>query len=145
MPICLPERSCAALMYGLVSSQVTALSISHAYLCYAYHVCLCVQVLVPLIAYVGAPASGAHFNPIITFSFMITGIMVTTYCIISCTSITTVPESLIKGTCKEQPCKPTQCISYSVFTVCCPANLHHELSTLIVMRARSSLHVEPFC
>ncbi|DBA86464.1 hypothetical protein WJX79_005209 [Trebouxia sp. C0005] len=33
------------------------------------------MVLVPLIAYVGAPASGAHFNPIITFSFMITGIM----------------------------------------------------------------------
>ncbi len=36
------------------------------------------QVLVPLIAYVGAPASGAHFNPIITFSFMITGIQVMT-------------------------------------------------------------------
>ena len=34
------------------------------------------QVLVPLIAYVGAPASGAHFNPIVTFSFMATGIMV---------------------------------------------------------------------
>ena len=36
-----------------------------------------VQVLVPMIAYVGAPASGAHFNPIVTFAFMITGLQVT--------------------------------------------------------------------
>ena len=37
---------------------------------------MCPQVLVPLIAYVGAPASGAHFNPIVTFSFMVTGVQV---------------------------------------------------------------------
>ena len=29
-----------------------------------------------MIAYVGAPASGAHFNPIVTFAFMVTGIQV---------------------------------------------------------------------
>lgn len=34
------------------------------------------QVLVPMIAYVAAPASGAHFNPIVTFAFMATGILV---------------------------------------------------------------------
>ena len=37
---------------------------------------LCLQVLVPMIAYVAAPASGAHFNPIVTFAFMATGILV---------------------------------------------------------------------
>ena len=95
------------------------------------------QVLVPLIAYVGAPASGAHFNPIITFSFMITGIMVMTYCNIACFSISDMPESLIEGARKEQPCRPQKCGPYSAFTVCCPATLHHGLSTLIVMLARS--------
>ena len=47
---------------------------------YALLACLTgwlVQVLVPLIAYVGAPASGAHFNPIVTFAFMVSGIQVT--------------------------------------------------------------------
>lgn len=29
-----------------------------------------------MIAYVAAPASGAHFNPIVTFAFMATGILV---------------------------------------------------------------------
>ena len=100
MPVCLHEPPCADFMYGLVSGQVNALSTADAYLCYAYHVCLCVQVLVPLIAYVGAPASGAHFNPIITFSFMITGIMVITHCIIACASITAMRESLIEDACK---------------------------------------------
>ena len=95
MPVCLHEPPCADFMYGLVSGQVNAM-----YLCYAYHVYLCVQVLVPLIAYVGAPASGAHFNPIITFSFMITGIMVMTHCIIACASITAMRESLIEDACK---------------------------------------------
>ena len=37
---------------------------------------LSLQVLVPMIAYVAAPASGAHFNPIVTFAFMATGILV---------------------------------------------------------------------
>lgn len=39
----------------------------------------CLQVLVPMIAYVAAPASGAHFNPIVTFAFMATGILVSGY------------------------------------------------------------------
>ena len=60
---------------------------------------MCAQVLVPLIAYVGAPASGAHFNPIITFSFMMTGIMVMTHCDVACASITNMPESLMNGAC----------------------------------------------
>ena len=38
------------------------------------------QVLVPMIAYVAAPASGAHFNPIVTFAFMATGILVRALC-----------------------------------------------------------------
>lgn len=38
------------------------------------------QVLVPMIAYVAAPASGAHFNPIVTFAFMATGILVRLLC-----------------------------------------------------------------
>lgn len=145
MLICLPEGPYSALMYGLVSGQVTALSMAHAYLCYACHVCLCVQVLVPLIAYVGAPASGAHFNPIITFSFVITGIMVIAHCDIACASITNMPESLLNGARTEQPCRATQYGSYSAFTVGYSATLHHGLSTLIVMLARSCLHVEPFC
>ncbi|KAL3162086.1 hypothetical protein ABBQ38_009151 [Trebouxia sp. C0009 RCD-2024] len=53
----------ATLVGGGSATMVTALTI-------AAH-----MVLVPMIAYVAAPASGAHFNPIVTFAFMATGIL----------------------------------------------------------------------
>ncbi len=91
---------------------------AHAYLWYACHVGVCVQVLVPLIAYVGAPASGAHFNPIITFSFMVTGIMVMTHCDIACAGIPVMSECFINGAGIYQPLRAAQCGSCSAFAVC---------------------------
>lgn len=60
--------SCSAVAIATVTGGSNAALVT--FLMIAAH-----MVLVPLIAYVGAPASGAHFNPIVTFSFMATGIM----------------------------------------------------------------------